>query len=231
VVATVAANTLLGLVVLLIVMHQWSSLQVETYGAAGLAVYCPSMLITGLILGIAQGLVLRRTLSRWRWWSWLGANELAGIVYGPVVLLLLSAVTEVDVSKWDASNMGAIAAAITGVVALLLVTAFPGAILGFAQSRALSRHFQAVRWWIGANVIGSILGICVALIVGGVLRHGNKLGFVQNPSDTWLAWMGGWVVYGLVVGAITGWALVKMARKSVSPIVSVDLAAAPQGAG
>jgi uncharacterized integral membrane protein len=162
------------------------------------------------LVGFLQWCILRRYLDRVRWWAWVGATVLGQFAATVVVILalagplLLGALTPV-VKYIDPSALQFMIKLITG--GLL------GAVLGFAQWLALRRHLSTAVWWIPATFLSGAA-------VGFVTPTGLGLSLGLAPLVT------AQLISGVIVGSITGVALVWLLRGS-QDVTTNPLAADP----
>lgn len=141
----------------------------------------------GLVLGLAQWLVLRPRIRRAGWWVVATAlgNGLAHLLGGPLVMPL------VEMVSWEYG--WEVGDALHGT----LVGGLAGILIGIAQWLMLRRHARKAAWWIPLSAIA----LLVTLGVDIFLRPPDYLIVV-------LARVG----VGAVIAMITGTVLVRMLR-------------------
>ncbi len=148
--------------------------------------------MTGLVVGAAQWLVLRRYMQHAGWWvvasafGWfLGINVdiMTGGVLAPIVELLSSVG-----GLWKVFWLN--------VVSDLVIFA----VLGVAQWLVLHRHTQHAGWWVLANVIGGAVNGAVG---STVCAAACQVGGAALSSSA------GWAGNGAVTGIILVWLLPK----------------------
>jgi len=152
------------------------------------------------LVGLLQWLVLRNALPRVRWTSWVLAAVLgqiaATLAVGAIVVapLLLGALHGV------ASRIGGPG---LQLASRLTAGAVLGAVVGLVQWLVLRRHVPAAGWWILAAVCAN----AIAAVIPPVRTLDTGLGTSAVPIVDRL-------FYGLVVGSITGAALVWLLWRS-----------------
>lgn len=152
-------------------------------------------------VGLMQWLILRRKIARTGSWILAGTVGMAvagGTGYGAVVLIF-------GYSE-GLEGLGSVASA----VGWMIVGAFGGAVTGIMQWRVLRRHVQGAGWWVPA----STLGWALSFAANGLI---NVLG-ILTQSQTWPAssalwFLSGLIVGGLVLGSVTGGAIVWLLKQ------------------
>lgn len=160
---------------------------------ATLALLALAGAIEGTALGYAQWLILWRALPAIAPRAWvLPTAVAAGIAY----LLGLLPSTLSDLS----ASFGTILPASVLAAFLLLVS------IGFAQWLTLRHHVPRAGWWVLANAAAWVAGLTVPIAAVALVPDGS-------PTLAYIAAgvLSGWLM-GLVVGAITGVALVRLVR-------------------
>ena len=142
-------------------------------------------IITGILLGLAQWLVLRPYIVHSHDWI---LNHAAGWVVGFSIGLFI-------VQLLSKTPLGM----------LLGFIAF-GAIVALFQYPTLRREIPHLSTWILANVIGWTLGAYLSQLAGGVFLHNTA----PSALVSVLVSVG---ITGLVAGAITGLALIWIVRQ------------------
>lgn len=164
----VAANTI-GLAIALLV-RQW---------------------LVGLILGIAQWLVLRNRFPRSGWWILATVFGL-GVSWSPAWTLAISVLSSGG-AIWRFSLEWPIVLGISGVV------------VGFFQWLILRTWvFKASRWILASSIAGLAGGVLAMLVFDLTFRY------IDSPILTWFLPVITGIAAGLVYGSITGLALVKL---------------------
>ena len=175
-----------------------------TMGAfAGLAMAGVMILVgtlEGIVVGMAQWLVLRHPIQNMSWRVWVLATAIGAFVAWTLGMIP---------STLMATNTAAAAAApppemsdvvMYGLAALM--GAVLGPILGLPQWLVLRRHVQKAGWWVLANAAAWALGMPVAFVgASSVPPGGFGLGIVVIGIVTGAS-------AGAVVGAVHGLALV-----------------------
>jgi hypothetical protein len=159
---------------------------------AMLVVMIPAGMVEGAVLGAAQWLVLRSLWPRLDGRLWTLATALAaGLAY--LIGMLPSTL----------GGLPSLPPALVIAVAFPLGTLFLLSI-GGAQWLVLRRHAERAGWWILANAVAWPLGVAVPLLALTVLPDGTPLPLIAVTGVVSSLGM------GLVVGAITGLALVRL---------------------
>lgn len=147
-------------------------------------------LFAGLLIGLAQWLVLRQFLTDCRDWMFnLTASWVAGYSIGLLVVDLFSG----------------------SFPGLLISYLLFGLIVALFQWPVLRREVPHIVPWILANVIGWTLGALISQVVIGLLYQNQPGG----PLATTLITS---ALTGLIAGAITGLALVFIVRQPERPV-------------
>jgi hypothetical protein len=150
--------------------------------------------IEGAVLGLAQWLVLRRILPELPRRVWVLATAAAAVV-AYIIGLIPS----------QGGDLSRLHPAVLAGGAAMLGTIFVVSI-GFAQWLVLRRILPSAGWWILANAVAWPLGVMVPVV-----------GLTLVPDGAPVALMGGvglasGLLMGVVVGAITGFALAWLVR-------------------
>ena len=164
--------------------------------------------ISGLSLGLLQGLILRRYIiqaDRWMW-ATIGGLGLLGSVSALVSLLALEAIDRELTFFW--------AGAMVFLLLFLMQLAVVGG-TGLLQWLILRMQVQRAGRWITATVAAHLLGMVAGIGVGFIpyLFHlaevdgGIGVGFIPYRFHLLE------VAYGVVVGAVTGVVLVRLLRQ------------------
>lgn len=154
----------------------------------------------GAVLGFAQWLVLRRYLGGVRGRDWVLATALAaGVAW--VIGMIPSNIG--DLSALDQRLL--ISLVVLGAVIFLLV-------MGSAQWLVLRRHLLRAAWWIPANMLAWPLGVAVPVVALSLLPD------TSTPLLSGIVGVASGMLMGLVVGTITGIALVNLLRANARPL-------------
>ena len=145
----------------------------------------------GVALGTGQWLVVRRVLPGTGYRAWILPTALAaGLAYvlglAPNALGDLGASTGVVIAAW----------VVLGT--LLLFT------IGSAQWLVLRRHVRRSGLWVPANALAWLAGLPFPFIAIAAVPDGSPV------SAFGLAGILGGLLMGLAVGAVTGWALLRI---------------------
>jgi hypothetical protein len=142
-------------------------------------------LLAGLMIGLAQWLVLRNYVTHTTdWVFYLGASWVLGYALGLLVVDLLAG------SFWG----------------MLLGYVLFGVIIAVFQYPVLHREIPHIWLWILANIVGWTLGGLLSMLAIAGL-------FGENPGNAMLLTIVNMAVTGLVAGLITGIALVIIVRQ------------------
>jgi hypothetical protein len=173
-----------------------------TLGMAALAILAGTF-VEGTVVGTAQWLVLRRSLSRMRWRTWAlatGAGAFLAWTLGmiPSTVLSLGAGPS-DGGEPQAEPSQALMYGLAFLMGLVL-----GPVLGFAQWLALRRYVRGAALWMPANALAWALGMVVIFVgIDPAFDGGFGVRSVAILAFT-LA------LAGAVVGAVHGLALVRL---------------------
>jgi hypothetical protein len=161
-----------------------------------------------VILASLQWLVLRRYLARLKWWSWIAASAL-GQLAGTVVVALAGAGSLLLGPR----VVGAIGVAALGIATSVVLGGLLGAVVGIIQWLILRRHLTHALWWIVATTTA---GVALALVLPT-----QQLGSEVSGTGALLA---GQAISGMLVGTITGLAVVFLLRKRLEVQPSAEMA-------
>lgn len=143
----------------------------------------------GAILGAAQWRALRSALPSISRRTWAGATATGAAVAWALGML--------------PNTIDAIIALPTTVLFLLWIAIAVPLLctIGVAQMLVLRPHINGSGWWIGANVLGWLLGLPATFIIPALVPDGS-------PTAVWVvAFIVAGVLMGAIVGATTGLAL------------------------
>jgi hypothetical protein len=156
----------------------------------------------GVVVGLAQWLVLRRPFPALSRRAWVLASAVGAFVawtLGMIPSTLIDSGTDAGAAlpaEMSDALMYALAAAMGAVL---------GPILGIPQWLALRRHIRRAAWWIPANAAAWVLGMPVVFIGASSAPTGGLPGLVATGLLTAVS-------AGAVVGAIHGLALIWLAQ-------------------
>jgi len=175
----------------------------KTMGAFGSLAMAGVMILVGtlegIVVGIAQWLVLRRPIQNMSWRAWVLATAIGAFVawtLGMIPSTLMA--TNADAAAAPPPEMSNVV--MHGLAALM--GAVLGPILGLPQWLVLRRHVQKAGWWVLANAAAWALGMPVVFVgASSVPPGGFGLGVVVVGIVTGAS-------AGAVVGAVHGLALV-----------------------
>ncbi len=157
-------------------------------------------------VGLMQWLVLRKRIpvsGRWITASATGLAVAGGVGYGAAVLAF-------GFSE-DLEGIGSIAS----LLSWTLVAGAGGALAGVLQWRVLRRQVRLAGRWVLASIAGWGLGMAVA---AGVMVAGFQFMIATGAQPFGvvpLSFLGGLIAGGVVLGAITGTAMVRLFREPV----------------
>jgi hypothetical protein len=157
--------------------------------------------LVGIVIGVSQWLVLRSHIRHSnRWIIATIAGALVGWMVGVKASIFLALVTGLGTRGLSLPIF------FEGVV---LLGAWVGLVLGFAQWFVLQANFPGAGWWIPANMVAWALGLAVAFLGAGMA---NQMGWDAIA----LAGIGlTGILGGAVVGAITGAVLIRLMRSQL----------------
>lgn len=150
-------------------------------------------LLGGLLIGVTQWLVLRGYVTRSRDWVLnLAGGWVAGYALGLVVVEFIA----------------------VPVVGTVLAYIIFGAIVALFQWPVLRREIPHLWTWVLSNIVGWGLGALLSQVVIGALYGGQ-------PARPLVVSLVSAAVTGLVAGALTGLALVRIVRQpEIAPAAS-----------
>ncbi|MFQ4138528.1 hypothetical protein PGN35_019650 [Nodosilinea sp. PGN35] len=153
-----------------------------------------TIFFTGLLIGTAQWLVLRKYIPKAFWWIVVST---LGWTFG---LVLVSHY----ITLFDPLIPFLITLGIWRVFGISLVyEPIVLAILGAAQFPILRRFVRKAHWWILASALGGALKGASGSAVAYILQPG----LLPAPFSTALAYGSGWLGYGIVTGICLQWLL------------------------
>ncbi|MFX0201097.1 MAG: hypothetical protein ACFFCW_33680 [Candidatus Hodarchaeota archaeon] len=150
-------------------------------------------LILGVIVGMAQWFVLRQQISKAGWWILATAmGRVAGNGLISLGFTALKGLLSYSSASW-------------------ITQPISGAILGIAQWFVLRQQISKAGWWILATTMGVLISSKI-LYSGGLRLYRPIIGLFGQI----LSWSIIGVISGMVLGAITGIALVWLLRNPTS---------------
>ncbi|NJO72621.1 MAG: hypothetical protein HC833_01890 [Leptolyngbyaceae cyanobacterium RM1_406_9] len=158
-------------------------------------------LLEGIILGVAQWLVLHRYIKRIN--AWVIVTAIAVMIVW-LIGIKISALMVFSITLDTTLTPAMQAKALLKGVALL--GAWVGGVLGFAQWFVLKSHIHRAAMWIVANALAWALGLAVAFTMV------NRIHSARFNLETALAGIATGLTTGAVVGAITGITLIWLLR-------------------
>jgi hypothetical protein len=161
--------------------------------------FLATLAFTGLLIGVAQWLILRYYIPQAFWW--IGVSTL-GWIFG--LLLLLSSDVALDPLIQFLSTLGAWEVFWMNLVGQPIVLA----VFGAAQFPILRRFVRKAHWWILVSAVGGALEGAGSSTVAYILRPG----LLPEPFTTALTYGSGWLGYGIVTGICLQWLLRHQSR-------------------
>jgi hypothetical protein len=155
----------------------------------------------GILLGLAQWLVLRKLSARPNRWVFATG---VGWVLGLMLAMLIA-------SGFTYTSMASI-------LAIAFGSPFMFTLLGLAQWFVLKERFANARWWILATTVGGTIGMAI----GGAI--GLAISLLSSPWAVIL----GIISFAVIFGATTGTAMVWLLKQSHSR-AHLDSQTAPPG--
>ena len=173
------------------------------------------LVLVGLGLGLLQWLILRRYIAQAHRWMWvtIGVAVVGGVGYTVVQLsvqaIFFTFAFEGGIGRWTVNSMyvwGATVVVLTGVMQWLV----------------LRRQVPRAGWWIPASVAAYFSGIAsgIAAVYMGISFVSSDMFHI--PELIWRVSALS-LIWGAVIGAITGAVLVRLLRQ---PVVGECTAAA-----
>jgi hypothetical protein len=155
-------------------------------------------LLEGIVLGVAQWLVLHRYVKHIK--AWVFVTAIAAMIawlIGLQISTLMVFSSILDTTSTEAMKTQ------TLLKGVFLLGAWVGGVLGFAQWFVLRSHIHRVILWIGANAIAWALGLVGAFLMLNVMNPTNHFSLKTAFAATATG-----LTMGAIVGAITGIALI-----------------------
>jgi hypothetical protein len=151
----------------------------------------------GIIVGLAQWLVLRRRLARLQRRDWVLATAMGSLIawtlgMAPSTLAVLNQDASAPTPEPSDLQVYVLAAAMGAVL---------GVVLGIPQWRVLRRHVQRAHWWVWANAAAWVAGMPLVFLGAGSSPVGAPPWTVALMIALTIA------AAGATVGAIHGAAL------------------------
>lgn len=149
----------------------------------------------GAVLGLAQWLVLRRFLPGIKRAHWVGATAIGALIAWVIGM----GMANLGPALFDANLALFVLLAITCGIVFLLT-------MGGAQWLVLRRHVSKAWRWIVANAVAWPLGVAVPVVGMALVPDG------ATAAVMLVVGIASGIGMGLVVGAVTGVALVRLLR-------------------
>ena len=180
-------------------------------GFTGDAVYFAGLALggitgTGIVVGVAQWLILRKRVSKAGWWVIAtGTGYFLGAITGFLVNQALARVP-----------------GLPGRVAAVLTFAAAGAVVGLLQGLVLRRHVSRAVWWVMGSSVGFGLAYAVGLgiraLVAAPPSETSVAGLVSGMATLFLGPQGG-LAFAAIVALTTAATLVSLWEAPVWPAV------------
>ncbi|MDX2029294.1 MAG: hypothetical protein SF339_01395 [Blastocatellia bacterium] len=161
--------------------------------------------IEGVVVGIAQSMVLCRYLRELRGKAWVTATAIGAFVAWVLGMIPSTVMNlrEPHDSQPAPEMSGALMHGLAALMGIVL-----GVILALPQWRVLRRHVTRAGWWLAANSLAWAIGMPVIFLgIGAMHDLGMSFGGVI------IGMLVTTVLAGAVVGAIHGLALVWLVRQ------------------
>jgi hypothetical protein len=178
--------------------------------SAGLLAVVLGTVLEGVVVGVAQELVLRRRLTQLRPRSWIVATAI-GAALAWVLGMVPSTVMALTSSE-SASQSSAEPSVLVTIVLAVGLGLVAGPILGIAQWTVLRRLVQRAGRWLWANALAWAVGM--PLIFLGM----DLVPWTGQPLVAAVAIYAVCAIAGAVVGVIHGRILVQLLRGVSSPL-------------
>jgi hypothetical protein len=159
--------------------------------------------LEGVMVGVAQWLVLRQAISRMPWKSWIAATAVGAFVawtLGMIPSTIMSmaetesAAASPEISEWIIFSL----AALMGLVL--------GPILALPQWWVLRRYVERASWWIPANALAWMVGMVLVFVGVGLTPESISLVSALFLLITF-------ALAGATVGAIHGLFLIRLLKQ------------------
>jgi hypothetical protein len=169
------------------------------------------LILEGVLVGLAQEVVLRRRLVALRRGRWIFATAVgAGLAW--TLGMIPSTVMALSTSDAAASSLPVEPPALFQYGLAVLLGFVTGPILGLAQWTVLRRHVARPAKWLWANAVAWAIGM--PLIFLGM----DRVPWTEPRSTVALSIYGVCGAVGLVVGAVHGRVLVQLLRAPIDRI-------------
>ena len=153
------------------------------------------LVMPGLIVGVAQWLVLRRYLPYAGWWILASA---LGWILGSIVMLTIYGIIDQILGIRLPSR----------ILSPVVISTLYGAALGAAQWLVLRGHTQRAGWWVLISVVGGAVGWAVGVACPGIPFGSAALSFAPRWAVNGAVTNGvAWAVNGAVTGIALVWLL------------------------
>lgn len=166
----------------------------------------------GLLLGLAQGIILRRFLGLQSWWLWVAGSGI-GWFGAMVILFFASFIALIGSGLNDADPRGC----------LIWASGLSGAVFGAIQNPRTSLvGFYTVSWTIMNACAWAVAGFAGGIAGFMVHEHVPATRYVELSSNENLAsYATGMLVGMLVIGAITGAGAVGFLKQGHAPTIYI----------
>ena len=160
-----------------------------------------------VVVGLLQWTVLQRSIRDMRWLGWVLAavlGQFVGAIMATIVAILLAPLIYTMLGD-SGEILGGPAVQFGN---LLVAGTVLGTVIGFIQWLVLRRYLQAAAWWIPAMAVAMAITSVVSMPWPASVGIGGLMAVPLTKGLT-----------GIIVGAITGIALVWLLRKKDVPSV------------
>lgn len=212
-----SAGELLGLGTLAVTAFSMAQDFAESTSVSAALLFAAVMIVLGafegVVVGVAQGLVLRAALADLQLRAWVLATVIGALVAWalgmiPSVAMHLHGASESPAPEMSAAFKLAAAALMGGVL---------GVVLALPQWRVLRGHVLHALWWLPANALAWAAGMPVVFAVAGSVPEHAAVAPVIAVVLATIA------IAGAIVGAIHGGVLVWLLRQRAAPAVRYSL--------
>lgn len=167
----------------------------------GVALGACASFLGGILVGLAQWLVLRKLSARPN--RWVFATGVGWVLGRILAMLIASSFTGYSIAR---------------ILAIAFGSPFMFALLGLAQWFVLKERFANARWWIFSTTVGGTIGMAV----------GVAIGLATSLLISGWAVILGIISFAVIFGATTGTAMVWLLKQSHSR-AHLDSQTAPPG--
>lgn len=205
------AQATLGLGTLALVAFSLAQRFTDTTGASAALLIAAVMIVLGafegVVVGLAQGLVLRAALVSLQLRTWVLATVIGALFAWALGMILSAAMHLHGASESPAPEMSDA----FKLAAAALMGALLGVVLALPQWRVLRCHVLRAFCWLPANALAWAAGMPVVFVVAGSVPEHAAVAHIIIVVLATIA------VAGAIVGAIHGGVLVWLLRHGAAP--------------